>query len=594
MIAGLRTRGAAGRRTVAVVLCCCLYAGHTGSARALVLLDPTSLTKYIDPLPNPLAAPLAPSGLRDGVPWYDVSMAQFEQRLHGELPPTTLWGYNGSFPGPLFEVVSGRKIKVTWRNELADASGALLPHLLPVDTTVHGAGPHLPAVRVVPHLHGGVVEAASDGFPEYWFTADPDAPPNGMGGPAGDSVTYTYHNEQAAATLWYHDHGMGITRLNVYAGLAGPYIVRDESEQALNLPAGAYEVPLLLQDRTFDVDGRLFYPRGPGDLIDPGGAEPLAGLPADFASDASVVPHFFGDVNLVNGVIWPFLEVEPRKYRLRVLNGSNARFYNLLLDAADAGTLTFHQIGSDGGMLPQRVALDELLLGPAERADVIVDFANLSVGSEVVLRNLAPDGPFGAPGGAAPADPATTGQVMQFRVVPPTGPDTSEIPDRPGFVPRTPEAQAVVERELTLVSELDEYGRPKLLLDGASWSDPITEDPQSGSTEIWQVTNYTPDAHPIHLHLVQFQILSRESRRLGSIPLQPHELGWKDTVVVDRGETVRLIATFDQFEGLYVWHCHILEHEDYEMMRPYVVVPEPSAAVVAVVGALLLAVRRRS
>ena len=568
------------KRLITAALLCVICIG--GLAQAQPLLDPLSLTKYIDPLPNPLDNVISPVGTLDGMDLYEVSMTQFSQQLHSELPPTTVWGYNGTYPGPTFDVQRGVPIKVNWINNLVDGMGTPLPHLLPVDTTLHGAGTQFPEVRTVAHLHGGVVEPESDGFPEYWFTADPNAPANGMGGPAGNSALYTYHNQQPAATLWYHDHGMGITRLNVYAGLAGFYLVRDDKEAALNLPSGDFEVPLVLQDRSFYADGQLFYPRGPGDLTDPGGADPLAGLPPDFSlySDASVVPHFFGDTNLVNGVVWPFMDVEPRKYRFRMLNGSNSRFYDLQLDAGMAGMVPFHQIGTEGGLLAEPTDRDQVLMAPAERADVIVDFSSLNVGDEVIMRNLGPDGTFEYPGAVYdPANPNTTGQVMKFRVVAPTGPDTSSLPQALVSVPRIPESEAVATRQLSLVEDVDEFGRPKLLLNGAKWSDPTTELPLQGTTEIWEITNSTTDSHPIHLHLVQFQVLDRVSRQLGEIPLEPYELGWKDTVTVYRRETVRVIAKFDDFEGLYVWHCHILEHEDHEMMRRYEVVPGPELVV---------------
>lgn len=550
-----------------------------GTARAQALLDPTTLTKYVDAVPNPLGNIVTPVGTSDGLDLYEVEMTQFDQKLHDELPPTTVWGYNGAYPGPTFDVQRGEAIKVNWVNNLVDGGGAALPHLLPVDTTVHGAGTEFPEVRTVAHLHGGVVEPQSDGFPEHWFTADPNALENGMGGPAGNSALYTYHNDQPASTLWYHDHGMGITRLNVYAGLAGFYLVRDDQEAALNLPSGEYEVPLVIQDRSFYEDGQLFYPRGPGDLTNPGGADPLSGLPPEFDSDASVVPHYYGNTNLVNGAVWPVMDVEPRKYRLRFLNGSNSRFYDLQLDTG-ADPLPFHQIGSDGGLLEAPTIRDQMLMAPAERADVIVDFSSLGPDDEVILRNLGPDGPFEYPGATyTPADPNTTGQVMKFHVVESTGTDTSSLPSSLVSVPRIPESEAVATRQLSLVEDVDEFGRPKLLLNGAKWTDPTTELPLKGTTEIWEITNSTTDSHPIHLHLVQFQVLDRVSRQLGEIPLEDHELGWKDTVKVNRRETVRVIARFQDFEGLYVWHCHILEHEDHEMMRRYEVVPGPELIV---------------
>jgi spore coat protein A len=567
------------KRLVAAAVICVVCTG--GTAQALTLLDPLTLTKFVDPLPNPLGNVLSPVGTLDGATFYQVEMTQFTQQLHSQIPATTVWGYNGTFPGPTFEVRRGERVKIDWINNLRDTSGNPLPHLLPVDTTVHGAHPDVPAVRSVVHVHGAAVEAASDGFPEYWYSADPSAPANGMGGPAGNHVIYTYDNQQPAATVWYHDHALGITRLNVYAGLAGFYLIRDDAEDALNLPSGTYEMPMVIQDRTFQADGQLFYPRGPGDLIDPTLDDPLAGLPAEFPSDASVVSHFFGDTNLVNGKVWPVMDVEPRKYRFRLLNGSNSRFYDLQLDALAAGTLTFHQIGTEGGLLAAPTDRGQMSLAPAERADVIVDFSSLSVGDEVFLRNFAPDGPFEGPtAGHTPADPNTTGQVMKFRLVAPTGPDTSSLPDTLASVPRIPESQATITRQLSLVEEMDEFGRPKMLLNGAEWMDPVTELPVQGTTEIWEITNSTTDSHPIHLHLVHFQVLDRISRVDGSvIPLQPHELGWKETVAINRRETVRVIAKFDDFDGLYAWHCHLLEHEDHEMMRRYEVVPGPELVV---------------
>src|SRR3990172_2920156 len=264
-----KPRPSAPKSLVAAAVICVVCTG--GTAQALSLLDPTSLTKYIDPLPNPLSNVLSPVGTLDGATFYHVEMTQFSQQLHSQIPATTVWGYNGTYPGPTFEVRRGEVVKVDWINNLRDGIGNPLPHLLPLDTTIHGAQPNVPAVRTVGHLHGAHVEAASDGFPEYWFTADPNAQANGMGGPAGNHVVYTYHNQQPATTLWYHDHALGITRLNVYAGLAGFYLIRDAAEAALNLPGPApklgdppgtryYEIPVAIQDRSFNEDGALSYP----------------------------------------------------------------------------------------------------------------------------------------------------------------------------------------------------------------------------------------------------------------------------------------------------------------------------------------------
>lgn len=515
--------------------------------------DPTTVEKYVDPLPIPPV--LQPEGILEGATFYQVEMRPITQKLHRDFPETPLWGYEGSYPGPTIEVRTGEHVKVKWINNLP-----VNEHLLPVDTTVHGAEPNVPRVRTVVHLHGGNTPAGSDGHPEAWFT-------NGFGvvGPAFETEIYDYPNNQPATTLWFHDHAVGITRLNVYAGLAAFYIIRDCCEDQLNLPGGQFEIPIVIQDRSFNSDGSLFYPRQP----DP----PVPGV------DPSIVPEFFGNTIVVNGKVWPFLEVEPRKYRFRLLNGSNSRFYQLKLSSGQP----FIQIGAEGGLLPAAVQLTEITLGPAERADVILDFSQL-FGQTIIMTNEARS-PF--PGGESPG-PETVGQIMQFRVtLPLSSPDTSSIPTT--LCPLVPlkEADALRTRDLTLVESTDEYGRLLLLLTGRMWDEPITENPELGSIEIWNLINLTMDTHPIHLHLVRFQVLERRDFDVAHfeatgdllftgppIPPDPNETGFKDTVRANPGQVTRLIAKFCDFAGEYVWHCHILEHEDHEMMRPYMVGPE--------------------
>ncbi len=425
-------------------------------------------------------------------------------------------------------------------------------------------------------LHGAKVLPESDGYPEAWFT-------NGFtrAGPFFTTRTYSYPNDQPATTLWYHDHALGGTRLNVFAGLAGFYLIRDEIEDNLNLPKGRYEVPLMIQDRMFNADGSLLYPvQMPGD--------PDPRVPPIW------LPEFFGDTVLVNGKVWPFLEVEPRKYRFRVLNASNARFYNLLLrESTEAGVSlerpgpAFYQIGTDGGFLPAPVQLTELLMAPAERFDVIIDFAGLA-GKFFLLANDA-HAPFPDGDDLIPAD------VMLFKVTKPLrGPDTSFLPARLSAVPLMDPAVAVRQRNLTL-SELDsDAGSPIIVLLGdMHWEDPVTENPKVGTTEVWNIINTTEDGHPTHLHLVQFQVLNRQPFDVDQYPTNLVFTGppvapdlnerpaWKDTVKTFPGEVTRIIAKFDLPTGTkvnpeakfrYVWHCHILEHEDNDMMRPYDVV----------------------
>ncbi len=307
--------------------------------------------------------------------------------------------------------------------------------------------------------------------------------------------------------------------------------------------------------------------------------------------------EFFANAMVVNGRTWPYLEVEPRRYRLRFLNGCNSRFLILKIVADPLATrpatpaLPFWQIGTEGGFLPAPVTLEQLLMGLAERADVIVDFTGLRVGTELYLINEGPDEPFGGgtPGtDFAAADPDTTGQVMKFTVVPPTGMDTSQDPARLTLPAFKPLGAATTTRQVSLNEEASTFrnfdGPVAALLgtlDGAGnpvprrWEDSVTENPALNALEVWEMHNFTEDAHPIHIHVVQFQVVDRQPIGGGKVrPPESWETGFKDTVIAFPGEITRVKARFDQ-AGLFVWHCHILEHEDNEMMRPYVIGPNP-------------------
>ncbi len=510
------------------------------------------LTKYMDALPVPPV--LKPEKRLGCHSFYTVKMTQFKQKLHSELPPTLVWGYEGRYPGPTIVANRNEKVNVKWENHLP-----VYKHLLPVDTTVHGAGPEVPPVRTVVHLHGAKVAPDSDGYPEAWYT-------NGyeIYGPDFKRKTYQYTNEQRAATLWYHDHALGITRLNVYAGLAGFYLIHDLEEMSLNLPSGAYDIPLVIQDRSFQEDGSLSYPSQPPD--------PSPDLP-----DPSIVPGFFGDTILVNGMVWPYLDVEPRKYRFRLLNGSNTRFYDLKLEDKEEEPLPIWvQIGTDGGLLEAPVQLEHLVMAPAERAEVVIDFTGLA-GREIRLTNSQ-----------QPFDVDTTGQVMQFRVcLPLSKPDTSTVPEDLSTIKPIPQSQACLERNMFFRVTLDQYGRPHFMLNGLMWDDPVTEKPPLGSTEIWNIINSGLGTHPIHIHLIQFQIISRQPFDIAlynstgevkftgpAAPPDANEAGWKDTVRAQPGFVTKIIMRFEGYTGSYVWHCHILEHEDYDMMRPLEVMPK--------------------
>jgi spore coat protein A, manganese oxidase len=503
---------------------------HPAATQATTL-DPNTLAKFVDPLPIPaMAQPsrhqASPADPAIKIPYYRQALRAFEMKVHRDLPPTRMWGFGRTCPGPTFDVRSGQEILVEWANELPQK------HFLPIDHRLGGAGKDQPEVRTVVHLHGGKVPAASDGYPEDWTVP-------------GKSSLYHYPNKQDAAMLWYHDHAMGINRLNIYAGLFGAFIIRDSFEDALNLPAGKYEIPLVISDRFLTPQGQLYYP-------------------VSDKADAPWVPEVFGDAILLNGKIFPYLEVEARKYRLRVLNAANARFYHLSFD----GGLCFSQIGTDQGLLSAPLTLTELMIAPAERVDLVVDFSARR-GQEVILKNDA----F---------------VLMQFRVAGEKVKDPSSLPAALRPVQKIAEAEAVETRLLSLDQYVNRVAEPILMLLNATyWHQPVTEKPLLNTTEIWTLVNPTDDSHPIHLHLVRFQILDRRrfeiSTYMGTrelkftgppLPPEPAESGWKDTVRAHPGMVTRIIVRFEGYAGRYVWHCHILEHEDNEMMRPYEVVAQ--------------------
>ncbi len=511
-----------------------------------------NLTPFIDPLPVPQV--LEPVSRYKSYTYYEVNMEEFEHQMHSELPnPTKVWGYEGMYPGPTIEVEKGEYLYVKWINDLPEK------HFLPIDNTIHGAGEYSPEVRNVVHLHGLEVEPESDGNPEAWFTNNFKKI-----GPRFEKEVYEYPNSQRATALWYHDHALGITRLNVYAGLAGMYIIRDDEERSLNLPAGRFEIPLIIQDRSFNDDGSLFYPRS------------VNNPPPDFP-DPSITPGVAGDYILVNGKVWPYLEVEQRKYRFRILNGSNERFYRMRLSNGSS----FIQIGSDGGLLEKPVNMNEITIAPAERIDIVIDFTEQELGTEIELTNNAETPfPFGPP-----PDPETTGRIIQFRVIPRTGEDTSVVPSSLSQIKRFNKDYVDQIRDITLDVTNDQFRRLKFLLNDSEYNDYITERPQLGNTEIWRIINPGLAVHPIHIHLIQFQVLDRipfdgtlfnERGQLyftgDPIPPLPNERGWKDTIQSPPGFVTRVIGRYGPYTGRYVYHCHILEHEDYDMMRPFEVV----------------------
>ncbi len=665
-------------RGMAVTACLALAACSGGDKTVVVQgastterLNPLELQQFGTPLPLiPAASPDTTTepgydyytAVAEQTTGYDFGLrkkdgSEFINPATGAPIRTTVWGYrtNGVKTGYLGATIearstlageSGRPVKVKYVNDLRDTAGNLLTkHLLTVDPTLHGADMDAPEIRIVTHLHGAHVAPESDGHPEAWITNDPNAktglPADPVSGrparPDGNTVTYTYDNSQLSEQLWYHDHAMGITRLNVYAGLAANYFVRDSVEDSFNLPGGNYEIPLVIQDKTFNQDGSLHYESTP--LLNASSGDQLTDASGNPVRSSR--PEFFGNVITVNGKAWPYLDVEPRKYRFRMLNGSDSRFYNIWLEAKDAAgatvaipTGTISQIGNDGGLLPAPVTIgnshdNALLLALAERADVVIDFSKLPAGTSITMRNDAPT-PF--PGGDQVAA-ATTGRIMQFRIAKPlSGTDTSVVP---ATLRSAPVLGATTNTRYVDLQETMENGvlvfdpstgtalqRLRILLNGRPFDAPVTETPKLNSVEEWVIVNNTVDMHPMHLHLVDFEVVEKGSIApgaytratyspsaplsgmptvaagglrpnaepglnpvAGSAPadshyrLHPNELGQKDTVRVPSADDVagsqgyvRIRAKFDRL-GTYMWHCHILAHEDHEMMRPFTVVP---------------------
>ncbi|WP_344949804.1 multicopper oxidase family protein [Actinomadura miaoliensis] len=605
-------------------------------------MDPARIPKYVEELLIPLAMP--PVGRRGDITEYRIGVRQFRQQvLPRSMPRTTVWGYGStahpgtfSYPAHTINARVGRPVRVTWINQLMDSRGDFLPSLEAVDPTLHWAnppggaarrdstpvfsstpGPYRGPVPIVTHLHGGHTLQDSDGYPEAWYLPAARNIPReyarvgsfydrfraeseqrfGVRWRPG-SATFHYGNDQRATTLWYHDHALGMTRTNVYSGLAGFYLLRGGPS---DLPDGVlpgptpgvgdprgkrcFDIPIVIQDRSFYADGSLFYPN----------SRSFAGYPGPYipATDVPPIwnPEFFGNAMVANGRTWPVLPVEQRRYRLRFLNGCNSRFLILKI-AADPvarparAALSIWQIGSDGGFLPKPVRFEQLRIAPGNRCDTVIDFSKVPVGTELWLINEGPDTTIGrgAPGvDFPPANPQTTGQVLKFVVRPRSGPDRSVPPDQLRLPPFPSLGAAANTRRLVLTEEMSTVSNPtaspiRTLLGTISasdtavprmWGDPVTESPILGATEIWALRNDTVEAHPIHLHQVQFQVVGRGPD--GTAPPGPGDTGYLDTVTALPRQTTRIKARFD-IPGRFVWHCHMLEHEDNEMMRPYEVV----------------------
>jgi FtsP/CotA-like multicopper oxidase with cupredoxin domain len=575
-------------------------------------------------------------------------------------------------------------VEVKWKNKLDRLPMPVTSFGRPVvDTSLHwayslhgyeGFSIEKDGVPIVPHVHGGHTDFQYDGNPEFFFS-----PGYKVRGPQWVDKKFLYRNDQPAGTVWYHDHALGITRLNVYAGMAGFFIIRDDFDTGqpgnpLSLPTFPYEAAFAIQDKMFHDDGSLFYPAYPGDpFYDDFITGEGAVLPPDIfpGGGPTALAEFFGDHMVVNGKIWPKMEVEPRNYRLRLLNGCDSRFLGVQFfevppGATDftsvTGPLPFTVIGSDQGLASSPTTVDTLLMETGSRYDLIFDFKNVAFGNRVIMKNIGGDEPFGGdiPG---PQVFGETDRIMAFDVVLPM--DTAMTDASPiaalataAFGPKLANAEQTPRlRKVALFEGMDEFGRLQPLLGTAepatdqagnpinwpntpeyanaglvgqmegsiAWHSPTTENPALGSTEEWEIWNVTGDAHPVHLHLVNFEILGRQeilwdshtddddrvipnddyatpagdgtylvnqpvvqhngllgtgfrivNLTYGPVVPQPAEYvenAPKDMVTALPGQITRIKMFFDK-PGRYVWHCHILSHEDHEMMRVMHVGPE--------------------
>ena len=662
-----------------------------------VLSDPVSQPKFVNPVPDALAPDFIYSPDAQGI--YNIKIGPVTHFTGLVDPgtqaplPTPIWGYGDqddnilTWPGRTFQIQSGLaggtpETEVSWINALDEVT----QHLLPVDPNLHwcyalhGYTQHTIAntgIPIITHLHGGHTDFQFDGNPEFFYTPNNQVVgPQWANVPGGFTTRFRYDNNVAAGSLWYHDHALGITRLNVYAGLAGFYFIRDQfdtgkPDNPLGLPAWPYEKAYAIQDRMFLATGELFFPAFPGDpfyhdfIVEEGAA-----LPANLFPNGgpTALAEFFGDHMVVNGKIWPKEDVEPRNYRMRLLNGTDSRFLAIQFFEvppgetnfrnAISGPLDFMVIGSDQGLASSPSTVQTLLIEPGSRYDVIFDFKTVTSGNRVIMKNIAGDEPFGGQI-TGEHEFAETDKIMAFDVVVPVSDVADTSPTGINFGPNVTETPTRL-RKVALFEGKDEFGRLQPLLgvaepatdytgapinwpddpkyssvglvgqmEGAiAWHSPITENPALDSTEEWEVWNATGDAHPVHLHQVKFEVLGRkeiiwdsatneEDRVLDPAGLtapapngdgtyletQPtvqhnsvagdastYGMGFrmanlttgsdvnlttsdgyventpKDMVIALPGQVARIKATFDK-PGRYVWHCHILSHEDHEMMR---------------------------
>ncbi len=507
--------------------------------------DGNGIRYFIDELPIPPV--IAPTSSTDDADEYDVTIGDAYVKIHSDLPTVPVRAYNGLSPGPTFEIQQNRKVIVNWLNGIK-ADTKILPN---VETVPEG----MSTTGVVTHLHGGDTDPGSDGIPEYTVEI-------------GDTFRSTYQNHMQPATLFYHDHAMGITRSNVYMGLSGFYLISAPSELNLNLPNKEHEIPMLIQDKVVAPNANnvmeLYYP-------------------------TKWTMAWYGEVMMVNGIIWPYRNVDATVYRLRIVNGGNSRFLNLQF----SNGMSFTVISNDQGYLTEPARVSNLLLAPAERADILVDFCNFA-GKQIILTNDA-NAPY--PGtDASGTDPCLQGRIALFNVGPSLGGCTNFDPAPYANAETSPAMKATMDQSIqtrdvvlqvndtTLIPFLGIRGPKGPIL--YHYEDPPTEYAQNNTVEIWRIINTTPDTHPIHLHIAAFQVLTRQAfnvnlfKTTGALTFTAdaenptiYESGPKDVVRADPGVVTSILVKFSEKTGRYMWHCHMLEHEENAMMRPLIVLP---------------------
>uniref|UniRef100_A0A0C9S805 TSA: Wollemia nobilis Ref_Wollemi_Transcript_12520_2257 transcribed RNA sequence n=1 Tax=Wollemia nobilis TaxID=56998 RepID=A0A0C9S805_9CONI len=567
-----------------MLLVCAIVEGRGGHVTEDGLYQTaSSLEMFVDELPD--MPTLNGYAVQDGkFKPADLKIGMFKKKwkFHRDLPASTVYAYGQSkrtatVPGPTIEAIQGVETFVTWKNHLPS------PHILPWDGSIMSAVPKQGGIPTVVHLHGGIHESESDGNSLAWFTAGFNET-----GPAWKKAKYHYMNVQHPGNLWYHDHALGLTRVNILAGLAGAYVIRNpEVEKSLNLPSGReYDRPLIVFDRSFATDGSLYMnSTGNNPSIHP-----------------QWQPEYFGDAITVNGKAWPYLKVKRRKYRFRIINASNARFYKFAL----SNKLSMTQIGSDSAYLHAPVSVPSLLLGPSEIADVVIDFNNSSTDEAILTNNAVYPYPSG--------DPVNNlnSKTMKFVIEKASKEvDPSIIPPRLPRYPKPDEKKVAHTRYITMYEYESATGEPThLFFNGLSYGDRVTETPKQGTSEIWHVINLTDDNHPLHIHLGLFVVV-KQTRLLGldefqdcmikkndalkckidehakgkSFAAPRNERTWKNVFKMRPGFMTTILVKFSLLhtdapypfnataEPGYVYHCHILDHEDNEMMRPLKILP---------------------